>query len=63
VLCLINTEQMGEGWSDFLALALTTPTGASATDKRGVGTYSVFQPTDGDGSNFYSLWWGDIIGP
>lgn len=44
--CLFNTEQMGEGWSDYYAL-MTTWTG-SASD-RGIGTYVLGQPTTGTG--------------
>lgn len=44
--CLFNTEQMGEGWSDFYAL-MTCWTG-SASD-RGIGTYVLGQPTTGVG--------------
>ncbi|MPZ90822.1 MAG: metalloprotease [Actinobacteria bacterium] len=39
--CLGNQEQMGEGWSDYLAVALT---GRSTDDResRGVGNYALF---------------------
>ena len=40
-----DSEQMGEGWSDYYALMLTD-TGA---DDRGIGTYSIFQQTTGQG--------------
>jgi extracellular elastinolytic metalloproteinase len=49
VSCLNNQEQMGEGWSDFLGLALTARPGDTATQRRGVGTYILYQPTDGFG--------------
>ncbi|WP_116127602.1 M36 family metallopeptidase [Lewinella sp. IMCC34183] len=57
--CLLNDEQMGEGWSDFFLLASTPltageqPTGREA---RGVGLYST-SAGDGEGgfrSQFYS---------
>ncbi|GAB3717413.1 hypothetical protein GCM10027592_59500 [Spirosoma flavus] len=57
--CLDNAEQGGEGWSDFLALMLTTnwgtltPTLASANIPRGVGTYALGQPTNGVGIRLY----------
>ena len=52
--CLSNQEQMGEGWSDFFGLMLTTdwPT-ATPTDIRGIGTYVLGQPTDGPGIRTY----------
>jgi extracellular elastinolytic metalloproteinase len=49
VNCLSNQEQMGEGWSDFVALALTAVSTDTATTSRGVGTYVSFQPTTGTG--------------
>jgi extracellular elastinolytic metalloproteinase len=49
VNCLNNTQQPGEGLSDWWALAYT----ARATDTgplgRGVGTYALGEPTTGDG--------------
>ncbi len=45
--CLINGEQMGEGWSDFLALLVTATPADAATRTRGLGTYALYQkPTD-----------------
>ena len=40
---------MGEGWSDFFALVLTTSPSDTATTARGVGSYVSFQPADGAG--------------
>ena len=37
-------EQGGEGWSDFLAIALTALPGDKAEDARGMGTYVLGQP-------------------
>ncbi|GAB3512881.1 hypothetical protein GCM10027442_25000 [Emticicia fontis] len=57
--CLNNSEQGGEGWSDFLALMLTTdwskltPTFASAIIPRGIGTYSLAKQTNGTGIRNY----------
>ncbi|MDH3246022.1 MAG: M36 family metallopeptidase, partial [Saprospiraceae bacterium] len=52
--CLINDEQMGEGWSDFFGLMLTTDwSTAMPTDKRGIGTYSIGSPIDGTGIRTY----------
>jgi len=44
-----STEQMGEGWSDFFALMLTTRPGDTSALARGIGTYSQSQPTTGTG--------------
>ncbi|MBS1115620.1 MAG: Fungalysin metallopeptidase [candidate division NC10 bacterium] len=49
VLCLENQEQMGEGWSDWLALVLTANSADTATTHRGLGTYLVYEPPDGTG--------------
>lgn len=54
VSCLNNDEQMGEGWSDYFGLMLTTDWNtAIATLPRGIGTYVVGQPTDGSGIRTY----------
>ena len=37
--CLGNDEQMGEGWSDFLAIVATHKQGDRGEDPRGLGTY------------------------
>jgi len=47
--CLGNTQQAGEGWSDFLALWYTAKAGHSGTDGRGIGTYALDQATGGAG--------------
>jgi extracellular elastinolytic metalloproteinase len=47
--CLGNRQQMGEGWSDFLAMAYTAEVGAAGTDARGMGTYLFGQPANGPG--------------
>jgi len=50
--CLSSTadkEQMGEGWSDFLALMFTMKPTDNASIPRGIGTYLSFQPTTGGG--------------
>jgi len=49
VSCLNNAEQMGEGWSDYVALTLTTRPSDTATTPRGVGTYVIFEAPDGVG--------------
>lgn len=52
--CLGNSEQMGEGWSDYFSLMVTHDWSASVvTDgfnkPRGVGTYALNQPVTGNG--------------
>ncbi len=48
--CLVNEEQMGEGWSDFFGLCMTTdPSSHNADTPRGVGTYALSQPPTGSG--------------
>jgi len=49
VTCLNNAEQMGEGWSDWFAVALTTHPSDTAVTPRGVGTYVIFEPSGGVG--------------
>ena len=44
-----NGEQMGEGWSDFLGLALTANVGDSGEEARGIGNYVIRQDPDGGG--------------
>jgi uncharacterized repeat protein (TIGR01451 family) len=55
--CLSNVEQMGEGWSDYYSLMLTTNWAtAQITDgplKRAIGTYALNQPTTGAGIRTY----------
>jgi extracellular elastinolytic metalloproteinase len=47
--CLNNAEQMGEGWSDFFGLWMTTKVGDVGTTGRGIGTYAQSAPTTGQG--------------
>lgn len=51
--CLTNNEQMGEGWSDFYALALTAKPSHTKTTLRGIGTYAIGEPNDGRGIREY----------
>ncbi|HVM21577.1 MAG TPA: M36 family metallopeptidase [Egibacteraceae bacterium] len=44
VNCLRNREQMGEGWSDWLAIALTAREGDTGEQPRGMGTYALYEP-------------------
>ena len=47
--CLNNKEQMGEGWSDFFALALTASSSDTGSDPRGISTFLQREPNDGKG--------------
>lgn len=47
--CLNNQEQAGEGWSDFLALVLTTRKWEGKQTSRGIGTFLINQDTNGVG--------------
>jgi hypothetical protein len=48
-LCLSGDQQAGEGWSDWWGLAFTQATGTEAPGGRGIGTYLIFQGTNGPG--------------
>ena len=47
--CLDNSEQMGEGWSDYLGLWLTMKASDTPTEGRAVGTYVLGQGDSDDG--------------
>lgn len=49
VNCLNNAEQMGEGWSDWIALIMLMEVGDAGPDARGLGTYYLGQPPNGPG--------------
>ncbi|MCB0667553.1 MAG: M36 family metallopeptidase [Saprospiraceae bacterium] len=52
--CLDNSEQMGEGWSDYFGLMLTTDwTTAHGDDIRGIGTYVSAEAPLGTGLRQY----------
>lgn len=51
--CLNNTDQMGEGWSDWFALMMQLKPGDSGKSKRGIGTFVSSQATDGLGIRTY----------
>lgn len=57
VSCLQNKEQMGEGWSDYLALMTTTDWGTATVNdgpnRRPIGTYALGQTLDGPGIRYY----------
>ena len=47
--CLVNSEQMGEGWSDWFGLMLNMDADDAGTDRVAVGAYLLGQGPDGDG--------------
>ncbi len=51
--CLINSEQMGEGWSDWYALMMTIEAGDTGADPRGIGTWLLGQGAGGPGVRPY----------
>ncbi|MFV8441049.1 T9SS-dependent M36 family metallopeptidase [Flavobacterium sp. LB2P44] len=51
--CLNNTDQMGEGWSDWFALMMQIKPGDFSGAKRGIGTFVSSEPTDGKGIRDY----------
>lgn len=54
IMCLDNDEQMGEGWSDYFGLMLTTDwQTANGSDRRGIGTYVTNQSNKGKGIRNY----------
>lgn len=51
--CLGNAEQMGEGWSDWASLVTSVEPGDLGPDRRGVGTFALYQDPDGVGIRSY----------
>ncbi len=52
--CLNNGEQMGEGWSDFFGLMLTTDWNVATPEQhRGIGTYALGTGVDSKGIRTY----------
>ena len=47
--CLDNDEEMGEGWSDFFALALTSQYNGAPPSSRGIGNYVIRAGVNGNG--------------
>jgi len=47
--CLFNSEQMGEGWSDWLGLVMTAVDTDTGPMPRGIGNYVIFADADGPG--------------
>ncbi len=51
--CLDNSEQQGEGWSDWLSLLMTMKAGDMGTNGRGIATYAKGQAITGGGLRTY----------
>lgn len=51
--CLNNTEQMGEGWSDYFGLMLTMEPTDQGIDRRGIGNYALNQNLNQSGIRQY----------
>ncbi len=51
--CLSNSEQMGEGWSDYFGLIMTMKPEDAANDAIGMATYLANQPSTGNGIRNY----------
>jgi hypothetical protein len=46
--CMVNAEQMGEGWSDWFCLINQIKPGETGAEAKGIGTYAINQlPTEG----------------
>lgn len=62
--CLDNVEQMGEGWSDYFGLMLTTDwTVARGEDSRGIGTYVSSESPLGTGLRRYPYSTNQLLNP
>lgn len=46
---IVETEQMGEGWSDWFGLMMTMEKGDTREMIRGIGTYAIGETVDGRG--------------
>jgi len=51
--CLQNAEQMGEGWSDWIALMMLMKSTDTGAMPKTIGSYSANQPTTGSGIRRY----------
>ncbi|WP_264565677.1 T9SS-dependent M36 family metallopeptidase [Flavobacterium sp. N3904] len=61
--CLDNTDQMGEGWSDWIALMMQLKPGDIGTTKKGIGTFVSSQAVDGAGIRDYPYSTDKTINP
>jgi extracellular elastinolytic metalloproteinase len=51
--CLFNDERMSEGWSDWFGLMMQIKPNDTGSERRGVGTFVINQPTTDDGIRTY----------
>ncbi len=51
--CLLNAEQMGEGWSDFFGMVMTMKSTDVETTNRTIGTFMFNQNANGSGLREY----------
>jgi len=61
--CLTSPEQMGEGWSDWIALMMQLKTGDSGESPKGIGTYASNEATTGGGIRNYQYSTNMTINP
>ncbi len=61
--CLSNTDQMGEGWSDWFALMMQIKPGDFGGARRGIGTFVSSESTDGLGIRDYPYSTDRVINP
>jgi len=63
VNCLNNSEQMGEGWSDWYALMLTMRAGDAGTNVRPIGTWLFGQGPAGPGIRAFPYCTNMLVNP
>jgi hypothetical protein len=51
--CMVNAEQMGEGWSDWFCLINQIQPGDTGAEARGIGTYAINELPTGQGIRAY----------
>jgi hypothetical protein len=51
--CMVNAEQMGEGWSDWFCLMNQIKVGDTGAEAKGIGTYAINQLPTGGGIRNY----------
>ncbi len=61
--CLTAPEQMGEGWSDWIALMMQLESGDSGESPKGIGTYAVNEAKTGGGIRNYQYSTNMAINP
>jgi extracellular elastinolytic metalloproteinase len=61
--CLLNYDQMGEGWSDWFAMMLQIKPGDVGATPKGLATFVLSEPTDGAGLRSYPYTTNMAINP